>query len=59
MARRAATACVLAAWIPATRADLNGASGEKVFGLFNTGNLTLEKAKKDNPDAPDDDWQGD
>ncbi|MFC0483119.1 alkaline phosphatase [Pseudarthrobacter scleromae] len=38
--------------IPATRADLNGASGEKVFGLFNTGNLTLEKAKKDNPDRP-------
>jgi alkaline phosphatase len=38
--------------IPATRADLNGASGEKVFGLFNKGNLTLEKAKRDNPDAP-------
>ena len=39
--------------IAATRADLNGASGEKVFGLFNTGNLTLEKSKKDNPEAPE------
>lgn len=37
--------------IPATRADLDGASGDKVFGLFNKGNLTLEKAKKDNPEA--------
>jgi len=38
--------------IPATRADLDWASGEKVFGLFNKGNLTLEKSKKDNPEAP-------
>ncbi|ABK05636.1 Alkaline phosphatase (plasmid) [Arthrobacter sp. FB24] len=38
--------------IPATRADLNGAAGEKVFGLFNKGNLTVEKAKQDNPAAP-------
>lgn len=36
--------------IPATRADLDGASGEKVFGLFNKGNLTVEKAKQDNPE---------
>lgn len=35
--------------IPATRTDLNGAAGEKVFGLFNKGNLTIEKAKQDNP----------
>lgn len=38
--------------IPATRTDLNGATGEKVFGLFNKGNLTVEKAKQDNPAAP-------
>ena len=38
--------------IPATRTDLNGAAGEKVFGLFNKGNLTIEKAKQDNPAAP-------
>jgi alkaline phosphatase len=39
--------------IPATRADLNFAVGEKVFGLFNTGNLTVEKAKQDNPEDPE------
>ncbi|MCQ6271032.1 alkaline phosphatase [Pseudarthrobacter sp. R1] len=38
--------------VPATRADLNGAAGEKVFGLFNKGNLTVEKAKQDNPEDP-------
>lgn len=37
--------------IPATRTDLNAAAGEKVFGLFNKGNLTIEKAKQDNPAA--------
>lgn len=35
----------------ATEADLAGAQGEKVFGLFNTGNLTVEKSKQDNPDS--------
>jgi alkaline phosphatase len=38
--------------IPATRTDLNAAGGNKVFGLFNKGNLTIEKAKQDNPSAP-------
>lgn len=38
--------------IPATRTDLNSATGEKVFGLFNKGNLTIEKTKQDNPAAP-------
>lgn len=38
--------------IPATRTDLNAATGEKVFGLFNKGNLTVEKSKQDNPSAP-------
>jgi alkaline phosphatase len=33
----------------ATRTDLAGADGEKVFGLFNSGNLTIEKAKQDDP----------
>jgi alkaline phosphatase len=33
----------------ATKADLASASGQKVFGLFNRGNLTIEKAKQDNP----------
>ncbi|MBD1540297.1 alkaline phosphatase [Pseudarthrobacter oxydans] len=41
-----------ASQIPATRTDLNAASGDKVFGLFNKGNLTVEKAKQDNPSAP-------
>jgi alkaline phosphatase len=38
--------------IPATRTDLNAAAGNKVFGLFNKGNLTIEKAKQDNPKSP-------
>ena len=33
----------------ANAADLASASGSKVFGLFNRGNLTIEKAKQDNP----------
>ena len=36
----------------ATRSDLQGASGSKVFGLFNKGNLTIEKFKRENPTAP-------
>lgn len=36
---------------PATKSDLAAARGAKVFGLFNTGNLTVEKAKRDNPSA--------
>jgi len=33
----------------ATATDLASATGSKVFGLFNRGNLTIEKAKQDNP----------
>jgi alkaline phosphatase len=33
----------------ATRTDLDRASGRKVFGLFNKGNLTIEKYKRQNP----------
>lgn len=33
----------------ATKTDLASASGQKVFGLFSKGNLTIEKAKQDNP----------
>jgi alkaline phosphatase len=36
----------------ATRSDLGSASGEKVFGLFNRGNLTVERSKQQNPSAP-------
>ena len=36
----------------ATRTDLEKASGAKVFGLFNRGNLTIEKFKRENPSAP-------
>jgi alkaline phosphatase len=36
----------------ATGTDLQAASGRKVFGLFNTGNLTIERAKRLNPSAP-------
>ncbi len=36
----------------ATGADLAGATGSKVFGLFNTGNLTIEKFKQEHPSAP-------
>ncbi len=35
----------------ATRTDLAGASASKVFGLFNRGNLTIEKFKRENPTA--------
>ncbi|MFP5366401.1 MAG: alkaline phosphatase [Actinomycetes bacterium] len=42
----------LSSQLPATRADLDGAAGEKVFGLFNKGNLTVQKAKQDNPAGP-------
>jgi alkaline phosphatase len=35
----------------ATRDDLDDADGRKVFGLFNRGNLTIEKFKRENPDA--------
>ncbi|VXB09907.1 Alkaline phosphatase [Microbacterium sp. 8M] len=31
--------------------ELQAASGDKVFGLFNKGNLTVEKAKQDHPDT--------
>ncbi len=33
----------------ATRSDLHHASGRKVFGLFNKGNLTIQKYKRENP----------
>lgn len=33
----------------ATRSDLASATGDKVFGLFNKGNLTIEKYKRENP----------
>ncbi|CCH88251.1 Alkaline phosphatase [Modestobacter italicus] len=33
----------------ATEADLAAATGQKVFALFNNGNLTIEKAKRENP----------
>jgi alkaline phosphatase len=36
----------------ATRADLRRANDSKVFGLFNKGNLTVEKFKRQNPKAP-------
>jgi alkaline phosphatase len=35
----------------ATKADLSAATEQKVFGLFNGGNLTVEKTKQDNPTA--------
>jgi alkaline phosphatase len=35
----------------ATKADLAAAKEHKVFGLFNGGNLTVEKTKQDNPTA--------
>src|SRR5262245_42114589 len=37
----------------ATQDDLAGATGRKVFGLFNRGNLTIEKFKRENPNAPE------
>ncbi len=36
----------------ATGSDLAAAAGTKVFGLFNRGNLTIEKFKRENPSAP-------
>ncbi|MFE4833559.1 alkaline phosphatase [Arthrobacter sp. NPDC056691] len=36
----------------ATKTDLSAAAGSRVFGLFNKGNLTVEKSKQDNPSAP-------
>lgn len=36
----------------ATKADLQAATGQKVFGLFNKGNLTIEKFKRENPGSP-------
>ena len=36
----------------ATGSDLASANGRKVFGLFNKGNLTIEKFKRENPTAP-------
>jgi alkaline phosphatase len=36
----------------ATRADLQRATGRKVFGLFNKGNMTIERTKRLNPGAP-------
>jgi alkaline phosphatase len=35
----------------ATRTDLAAAKGGKVFGLFNRGNLTIEKFKRENPSS--------
>lgn len=36
----------------ATRSDLQGTSAAKVFGLFNKGNLTVERYKAANPASP-------
>ena len=36
----------------ATRSDLRSAAGQRVFGLFNKGNLTIEQAKRENPSSP-------
>ncbi|MCW3839855.1 alkaline phosphatase [Micromonospora yasonensis] len=36
----------------ATRGNLASAQGDKVFGLFNKGNLTIEKYKREHPDSP-------
>jgi alkaline phosphatase len=35
----------------ATEADLDAANRRKVFGLFNTGNLTIERYKRQNPSS--------
>lgn len=35
----------------ATESDLQSTRSRKVFGLFNRGNLTIEKFKQENPDA--------
>ena len=39
----------IATQTPATKTDLAAAAGQKVFGLFNKGNLTIEKSKTDRP----------
>ncbi len=36
----------------ARKTDLAAAAGQKVFGLFTKGNLTIEKAKTENPGSP-------
>ncbi|GAA3717162.1 hypothetical protein GCM10022204_41330 [Microlunatus aurantiacus] len=36
----------------ATRTDLQGTQSRKIFGLFNRGNLTVEKYKREIPTAP-------
>ncbi len=36
----------------ATRSDLRNANSRKVFGLFNKGNLTIEKYKRENRTSP-------
>jgi alkaline phosphatase len=41
-----------AAQTVATGSDLKAAAGDKVFGLFNKGNLTIERFKQQNPNAP-------
>ncbi|MBC7669026.1 MAG: alkaline phosphatase, partial [Gemmatimonadaceae bacterium] len=43
----------VAGQVPATKTDLAAAGGKKVFGLFNKGNLTVEKTKQENPSAPE------
>ncbi len=37
----------------ATRTDLLGTRSRKVFGLFNRGNMTISKFKRENPTAPE------
>ena len=41
-----------AAQTVATRTDLETADGDKVFGLFNRGNMTVERSKQLNPGTP-------
>ncbi len=36
----------------ATRADLDGTRSRKVFGLFNKGNMTISKYKREHPGSP-------
>lgn len=36
----------------ATKTDLAAAQGQKVFALFNSGNMSVEKTKADNPASP-------
>lgn len=37
----------------ATKTDLAGVQDDKVFALFNKGNLTIEKSKQENPSSPE------